>query len=61
MKIDFKITLVLVACLFSLGIFAAVTPPPGGAQIPLDGGVLILLSAAAGYAANKLKKKETKI
>jgi hypothetical protein len=59
MKLNFS--LAFLACIISLGLFAAVSPPPGGAQIPLDGGVLILLSAAAGYAANKLKKKDAKI
>jgi hypothetical protein len=61
MKTSLLVSLTLFVCLFSLGLFATTSPPPGPNQIPLDGGVLILLSAAAGYAANKLKKKEKDI
>jgi len=30
-------------------------PPPG---VPIDGGILVLLSAAVGYAFNKLRIKK---
>jgi hypothetical protein len=60
MKSNFKIiaTIALIATSYSL--FATITPPPTPQNIPLDGSILILLSAAAGYAANKMNFNKTK-
>ena len=32
--------------------------PPGGGGVPLDAGLSLLVVAAVGYGANKMRKKE---
>lgn len=56
MKSNFKLLATVVVGVISLSLYATITPPPTPQDVPLDGGMLVLLSAAAGYAANKMKK-----
>jgi len=60
MKFNFKLFLTFFISVISIALFADVTPPPTPQNVPLDGGIILLLSAAAGFAANRLKKNMTK-
>ncbi|MFN4122755.1 MAG: PID-CTERM protein-sorting domain-containing protein [Flavobacteriales bacterium] len=56
MKSNFKLLATVAISILSISLYATITPPPTPQDVPLDGGMLVLLSAAAGYAANKMKK-----
>jgi hypothetical protein len=52
------LSLLTVALLFSVPIFAQPSVPPTGA--PIDGGLSLLVAAGVGYGAKKLKEKRKK-